>query len=67
MSQQGARAAGTPFVSFYSPEEMLSMAREAGFKQTRHVSGKSLAERYFSNRPDGLRPSSGEDFLVATA
>jgi hypothetical protein len=29
-------------------------------------SGASLAERYFANRTDGLRPSSGEDLLVAT-
>jgi hypothetical protein len=39
---------------------------DAGFADVRHVSGASLAERYFSGRADGLRPSSGEDFLVAT-
>jgi methyltransferase (TIGR00027 family) len=60
-----ARAAGTPFVSFYAPQEMLALARDAGFKDTRHVSGTTLAERYFADRTDGLRPSSGEDFLVA--
>ncbi len=65
-SESGARASGTPFVSFYTPQEMLSMAREAGFSGARHVSGSSLAERYFSARGDGLRPSSGEDFVVAT-
>jgi len=65
-SRTGARASGTPFVSFYTPREMLALAREAGFKGTRHVSGSSLAERYFADRTDGLRPSSGEDLLVAT-
>jgi methyltransferase (TIGR00027 family) len=65
-SQQGARASGTPFVSFYRPDEMLAMAREAGFAGVRHVPGSSLADRYFSGRGDGLRPSSGEDFVVAT-
>jgi hypothetical protein len=45
---------------------MLAMAFEAGFKDGRHVSGSSLAERYFADRTDALRPSSGEDFLVAT-
>jgi hypothetical protein len=30
------------------------------------VAGASLAERYFAYRTDGLRPSSGEDLLVAT-
>ncbi|MGY0064967.1 class I SAM-dependent methyltransferase [Streptomyces sp. LZ34] len=65
-SEEGARASGTPFISFYTPQEMLALAREAGFKDTRHVSGASLAERYFADRTDGLRPSSGEDLLLAT-
>jgi methyltransferase (TIGR00027 family) len=65
-SEQGAKASGTPFVSFYTPEEMLALARKAGFAKVQHVPGVALAERYFANRPDGLRPSSGEDFLLAT-
>jgi methyltransferase (TIGR00027 family) len=64
-ADQGARASGTPFVSFYAPQEMLAMAREAGFADVRHVSGASLGERYFAGRSDGLRPSTGEDFLAA--
>ncbi|MFI1538185.1 class I SAM-dependent methyltransferase [Streptomyces anandii] len=64
--QEGARSSGTPFISFYAPEDMLSLAREAGLANVRHVSGASLAERYFAHRPDGLRPSSGEDLLLAT-
>jgi methyltransferase (TIGR00027 family) len=65
-SQKGAQASGTPFLSFYTPAEMLALAREAGFKDVQHVSGLSLGDRYFANRPDGLRPSSGEDLLLAT-
>ncbi|WP_228684757.1 class I SAM-dependent methyltransferase [Amycolatopsis thermoflava] len=65
-STRGARNSGTPFVSFYTPAEMLTLAREAGFARVRHVPGSALADRYFAGRPDGLRPSSGEDFLVAT-
>jgi methyltransferase (TIGR00027 family) len=65
-ADQGARASGTPFVSFYAPQEMLAMAREAGFAGVRHVPGASLGERYFAGRGDGLRPSTGEDFVVAT-
>ncbi|MFF3544855.1 class I SAM-dependent methyltransferase [Streptomyces platensis] len=64
-SQAGAQASGTPFLSFYTPSEMLAQAREAGFEDTRHVSGDVLAERYFADRTDGLRPSSGEDVLLA--
>jgi len=66
MAESGARAAGTPFISFYTPDEMLALAREAGFKDAGHVAGTWLAERYFAGRTDGLRPSSGEDLLVAT-
>jgi methyltransferase (TIGR00027 family) len=61
-----AQAAGTPFISFYAPQEMLALARDAGFKDVHHVSGTALAERYFADRTDGLRPSSGEDLLLAT-
>lgn len=67
MSLDGARASGTPFISFFTPPEMLGLARQAGFQRVEHVSGTMLSERYFSTRADGLRPSSGEDFLVATA
>ena len=66
VAEKGARAAGTPFISFYTPPEMLTLAREAGFKDVRHVPGTLLAERYFADRTDGLRPSSGEDLLLAT-
>jgi methyltransferase (TIGR00027 family) len=66
-SEKGAKASGTPFISFYTPQEMLALARDTGFKEAQHVPGTSLAERYFTNRSDGLRPSSGEDFLLATS
>jgi len=65
-SSEGARASGTPFVSFYRPEDMLGLALDAGFRDARHVSGPSLAARYFADRTDGLRPSTGEDVVVAT-
>ncbi|GFE21300.1 class I SAM-dependent methyltransferase [Streptomyces nigrescens] len=61
-----AQAAGTPFISFYTPQEMLALARDAGFEDAHHVPGAALAARYFAERSDGLRPSSGEDLLVAT-
>ncbi len=61
-----ARAAGTPFLSFFTPSEMLTLARDSGFRQVQYVSTDELAARYFTGRADGLRPSSGEAFLVAT-
>jgi methyltransferase (TIGR00027 family) len=63
---KGAGASGTPFITLFAPDEILALARDAGFREVRHVAGSQLAERYFSGRADGLRPSSGEDLLVAT-
>jgi methyltransferase (TIGR00027 family) len=65
-AQKGAAASGTPFATLFTPAEILAMARDAGFKQARHVSGTSYRPRYFAGRTDGLLPSSGEDLLVAT-
>ncbi|HVM84512.1 MAG TPA: class I SAM-dependent methyltransferase [Candidatus Binatia bacterium] len=61
---RGARTSGTPFISFFAPEEMLALARECGFKEARCISGGDLARRYFAERTDGLRPGS-ESLLVA--
>lgn len=60
-----ARAAGTPFISFFEPSEIMALAREAGFKKTEHISRDSIIQRYFTNRTDGLQPASGEEFLIA--
>jgi methyltransferase (TIGR00027 family) len=65
-AQEGARRSGTPFVSFYAPEAMVALARDAGFVGVEHISADDLAARYFAGRTDGLRPSTGEDFVVAT-
>jgi O-methyltransferase involved in polyketide biosynthesis len=63
---EGARASGMPFLSFFTPMEMLTLAREAGFKNVQHVSAAMLAQRYFEGRTDGLRPpSNSEELLVA--
>lgn len=65
-AKKSVAAAGTPAVSFFAPAELLALTREVGFKDARHVSAADHHERYFAGRTDGLRPSSGEDFLVAT-
>jgi len=61
-----ARAAGTPFVSFFAPDEMLALAREAGFRVVKHVGTDDLTQRYFHARADALKPSTGESFLIAS-
>ena len=66
-AEKGARASGTPFISFFTPSEILSLARESGFRDTRHVSAASLTSLYFAARTDGLRPpTAGEEILLAT-
>jgi methyltransferase (TIGR00027 family) len=66
-AEKGARVSGTPFLSFFTPTEMLMLAREAGFRDVQHVSAAALTQRYFSGRTDGLRPpSNSEELLVAT-
>ncbi|MGH9468782.1 MAG: SAM-dependent methyltransferase, partial [Terriglobia bacterium] len=66
MAEKGARASGTPFISFFTPMEMMALARESGFKEAQHISGAVLARRYFADRTDGLRPpNNAEELLVA--
>jgi hypothetical protein len=45
---------------------MLALAHDAGFKDAQHVPATMLNQRYFADRTDGLRTSSGEELLVAT-
>lgn len=66
-AERGARASGTPFLSFFTPAEILALARACGFREAGHVSAATLTERYFAGRSDGLRPpSNAEELLVAT-
>jgi methyltransferase (TIGR00027 family) len=66
MAEKGARASGTPFISFFMPADIHAMARDAGFRDARHVSAADLTRRYFSNRTDGLRPpNNAEELLIA--
>jgi methyltransferase (TIGR00027 family) len=65
-AENGAQASGTPWVSFFTAEEIVAMARDAGFTDAEHVSAAALNQRYFAGRTDGLRTSSGEELLVAT-
>jgi methyltransferase (TIGR00027 family) len=66
MAEKGARASGTPFLSFFTPPEILALAHEAGFREARHVSAGDLTQRYFVGRTDDLRPpNNAEELLVA--
>jgi methyltransferase (TIGR00027 family) len=65
-TDKAARTSGTPFISYYSPDDILTMARDAGFATARTVTGADYTQRYFAGRTDGLRPFSTEELLVAT-
>jgi methyltransferase (TIGR00027 family) len=66
MAVRGARASGTPFISFFTPADMLALARECGLHDVRHVSAGDLTKRYFADRTDGFHPpDNGEEILVA--
>ncbi len=65
-AERGARASGTPFISFFSPSEMTAFARDCGFREARTVSADDHTARYFAGRSDGLRPAKSEEILVAT-
>jgi methyltransferase (TIGR00027 family) len=65
MAIKGAAGSGTPFVSFFSVEEVVKHADEIGLKNIQTISTKDMTERYFKERADNLVPASGEFFLVA--
>lgn len=66
MAEKGARASGTPFVSFFAPDAILTMAKNAGFKSAKTISTRDMEQIYFKDRNDDLLPASGEIFLLAT-
>jgi methyltransferase (TIGR00027 family) len=66
LAAKGAEASGTPFLSFFTPDEMLNAARDAGFRDVQHISAAMLTERYFAAREDGLRPpNNAEELIIA--
>lgn len=65
IANKGAEASGTPFVSFFSVEEIVNLANEIGLKEVQIISTKDMSEKYFKNRTDNLIPASGEFFLIA--
>jgi methyltransferase (TIGR00027 family) len=65
-AEEGARRSGTPFLSFFRPEELVELAEDAGFAAARHISSAELTTRYFADRTDGLRPAESEQIVIAT-
>jgi methyltransferase (TIGR00027 family) len=64
-SERGAKANKTPFISFFTPDEITALARDAGFERAHVVPPAEIVRRYFAGRTDGLNPGSSEQLLVA--
>ena len=65
MSLKGAARSGTPFISFFTSDEMINLAKPLGFKKMTTFATSDMFPEYFSSRTDGLRPSTGEILLIA--
>ena len=61
-----AAESGTPFVSLFSPEEIVGMALASGFKKAEYVSANTIYQSYFASRSDALRAGDAEAFVVAS-
>lgn len=66
IAEKGSREAGTPMISFFTNDEILKLADNAGLKDAQTFSTKQMEQRYFDNRTDDLRPATGEVFLLAS-
>lgn len=67
MAEQGAKASGTPFISYFKPEQMLALVQPIGFSKVEYISTAELASKYFSKRSDSLcPPNNTEAFVVVT-
>lgn len=62
---RGAQASGTPWISFYTPEEIVFIAKDAGFADARTLMSSEITERYLGEGTAPLRASSGEGVLIA--
>jgi methyltransferase (TIGR00027 family) len=60
-------AAGEPFQLFFTPEQMESELRRAGFRRVEQLDSERLNELYFKDRADGLKLSSLGLGMLATA
>ncbi|MFN8023081.1 MAG: class I SAM-dependent methyltransferase [Acidimicrobiales bacterium] len=65
IAERGARAAGTPWLSLFAPDDFVAVVRAAGFADVEYVSADDTTARWFADRPDGLRPSNGEEMVIA--
>ena len=64
-SIESCASRGEPWLSLYPPDDLCALALRAGFSKSEHFSPDAAAERYFSDRLDGLRAPRHEQLLTA--
>jgi methyltransferase (TIGR00027 family) len=66
LAREASKATGEPHVTFLAPEEMETIARQAGWPTANSLNPLSFAP-WFAHRSDGLVPARYEWLLVADA
>lgn len=61
-----ASARGEPFLSRFSPQPLLQLLDQIGFRRSEHLLPEVAQDRYFGDRADGLRAIRGEQLIKAT-
>jgi methyltransferase (TIGR00027 family) len=56
---------GEPYTTKFSPAEADALVRRCGLEVAEHPAPEALYDRYFSDRHDGLRPSTVERLIAA--
>lgn len=51
---EGAAAAGEPWISYFTPEELTALLRRVGFSEVALLSRDEAMRRYYADRADGL-------------
>lgn len=62
---QGAAASGTPWLSFYRPDEMVALAESAGFAEATVMPTEDIVARFADEGFEPARVSGGEAMLLA--
>ena len=66
LTERRAAERGQPWISCYTPNDIVAMARTSSFTAVKHVSAASWNDQWFKHRTDGLRASPSEHVIVAT-
>ena len=63
-SMERVAAAREPWITFYDPGTLAARLRDRGFRATHDLTPEEANQRYFANRPDGLKVGGGHVMLA---